>query len=54
MKLGAEDLCADMGMTRSTAGTELLYARSCIATHAAAFGLQAIGIPTAWLENASC
>jgi citrate lyase beta subunit len=39
---GAEDLTADAGMTRTPAGTELLYARSALALHAAAFNLQAI------------
>ena len=39
---GAEDLTADAGMTRTSAGTELLYARSMLALHAAAFDLQAI------------
>jgi len=39
---GAEDLTADAGMTRTPAGTELLYARSVLALHAAAFNLQAI------------
>ena len=39
---GAEDLTADAGMTRTPGGTELLYARSMLALHAAAFELQAI------------
>jgi citrate lyase subunit beta-like protein len=39
---GAEDLTADAGMTRTPAGTELLYVRSMMALHAAAFDLQAI------------
>lgn len=39
---GAEDLTADAGMTRTPAGTELLYARSMLALHAAAYDLQAI------------
>jgi citrate lyase beta subunit len=39
---GAEDLTTDAGMTRTPAGTELLYARSMLALHAAAFDLQAI------------
>ena len=39
---GAEDLAGDIGMTRTRAGTEVLYARSSVVTHAAAFGLQAI------------
>lgn len=40
--LGAEDLCADTGITRSPSGQELLFARSSLVMHAAAFGLQAI------------
>lgn len=39
---GAEDFTADAGMTRTPAGTELLYTRSALALHAAAFNLQAI------------
>lgn len=39
---GAEDLTADAGMTRTPSSTELLYARSKLALHAAAFDLQAI------------
>jgi citrate lyase beta subunit len=39
---GAEDFTADAGMTRTPAGTELLYARSALALHASAFDLQAI------------
>ena len=40
--LGAEDLTADAGMTRTPVGTELLYARSMLALYAAAYDLQAI------------
>ena len=40
--LGAEDLAADTGITRNLGGLELLYARSSLVMHAAAFGLQAI------------
>ena len=39
---GAEDFTADAGMTRTSVGTELLYARSALALHAVAFNLQAI------------
>ncbi len=39
---GAEDLAGDIGATRTSAGWEILYARSAVVTHAAAFGLQAI------------
>jgi len=39
---GAEDFCADASMMRTPGGSELLYARSMLALHAAAFELQAI------------
>jgi citrate lyase subunit beta-like protein len=42
--LGAEDLCADTGITRTPGAQELLYARSSLVMHAAAFGLQAIDV----------
>ena len=42
---GAEDLCGDIGATRSAEGTEVLYARSAMVLHAAAFGKQAIDTP---------
>lgn len=42
--LGAEDLCADTGITRTPGAQELLFARSSLVMHAAAFGLQAIDI----------
>lgn len=42
--LGAEDLCADTGITRTPDAQELLFARSSLVMHAAAFGLQAIDI----------
>ncbi|MDA8409170.1 MAG: CoA ester lyase [Treponema sp.] len=41
---GAEDLAGDIGMTRTRGAMEVLYARSAVVTHAAAFGLQAIDI----------
>jgi citrate lyase beta subunit len=41
---GAEDFAVDIGATRSPAGWEVLYARSAVITHAAAFDLQAIDI----------
>ncbi|RKP37785.1 Pyruvate/Phosphoenolpyruvate kinase-like domain-containing protein [Dimargaris cristalligena] len=40
----AEDFCADMGLHRSPAKTEMLYARSAVATTAHAYGLQAIDL----------
>lgn len=39
---GAEDFCADAGVTRTIEAKELLYARSSLVLHAAAYGLQAI------------
>src|SRR5688572_4868293 len=39
---GAEDFAASIGATRSRAAWEVMYARSAIVTHAAAFNLQAI------------
>jgi citrate lyase beta subunit len=42
---GAEDLCGDLGGLRSRDGREVLYARSAVAIHAAAAGLQAIDTP---------
>ena len=39
---GAEDLAADIGATRTHAGSEVFYARSAVVLHAAACGLQAI------------
>lgn len=43
---GAEDFTADVGATRTTEGSELLYARSAVVTHCAAYGLQAIDLVT--------
>ncbi len=43
---GAEDFAADMGATRTAEAAELLYARSALVTHCAAFGLQAIDLVT--------
>lgn len=45
---GAEDLAGDMGLTRTRAAWEVLYARSAIVTHAAALGLQAIDM--VWVD----
>ncbi len=41
---GAEDLAGDMGLVRTPDGWEVFYARSAVAVHAAAFGLQAIDV----------
>jgi citrate lyase beta subunit len=49
--LGAEDLAADTGITRNLGGMELLYARSSLVMHAAAFGLQAIDMVQTNLTN---
>jgi citrate lyase beta subunit len=42
LMFGAEDLAGDMGARRTAAGWEVFYARSAVATAAAAYGLQAI------------
>ncbi len=39
---GAEDLAGDIGAVRTKTGWEVLYARSAVVTHAAAYSLQAI------------
>lgn len=39
---GAEDFCADAGVTRTVEARELLFARSSLVMHAAAFGMHAI------------
>ncbi len=39
---GSEDFAADIGATRTSDGAEILYARSAVLTHAAAFELDAI------------
>ncbi len=49
--LGAEDLAANVGMTRTPIGQELLYARSAMVMHAAAFGLQAIDMVQTDFKN---
>ncbi|KAG0034528.1 hypothetical protein BGZ81_004342 [Podila clonocystis] len=40
----AEDYCADLGLTRTREGAEMLYGRSAIVTAAHAYGLQAIDL----------
>lgn len=42
--LGSDDFCADIGATRTTDATELLYARQKVVTCAKAFKLQAIDL----------
>jgi citrate lyase beta subunit len=49
--LGAEDLAANVGMTRTPMGQEMLYARSAMVMHAAAFGLQAIDMVQTDFKN---
>ncbi len=39
---GSEDLCGDIGATRTREGREIAYARSAVVLHCAAFRLQAI------------
>lgn len=41
---GAEDLAGDIGAVRTREGWEVFYARSAVAVHARAFGLQAVDI----------
>jgi citrate lyase beta subunit len=45
---GAEDLAGDIGAVRTRPGWEIFYARSAVAIHAAAFGLQAIDM--VWMD----
>lgn len=45
---GGEDFASDVGAKRSAAGEEVLYARSAVVAHAAAFGLQAIDM--LWID----
>lgn len=49
---GAEDHAASIGATRSREGIEILYARSAIVAHAAAFGLSAIDCVYVNYQNA--
>ena len=42
---GAEDLCGDIGATRTPGGHEVAWARSALVVHAAAYGRQAIESP---------
>lgn len=48
---GAEDYTNDIGATRTPAGLEVLYARSTVVAHTAAFGLQAIDLVTVDFHN---
>jgi citrate lyase beta subunit len=51
LMFGAEDLAGDMGAKRTRAGRELFYARSAVVTAAAAYGLQAIDMILADLDD---
>jgi citrate lyase beta subunit len=48
---GAEDLAADIGATRSSAGWEIFYGRSAVVTAAAAYGLEVIDTVYLDLDN---
>lgn len=50
---GAEDLCGDIGATRSSRGDEVAYAKSALVLHAAAAKLQAIDTPFVQLNDES-
>jgi citrate lyase beta subunit len=50
---GAEDLCGDIGATRSEAGKEVTYAKTALVVHAAAARLQAIDTPFVKLNDES-
>jgi citrate lyase beta subunit len=45
---GSEDFASDVGAQRTPSGEEIFYARSAVAVHAAAFGLQAIDM--LWID----
>lgn len=42
VQFAAEDYCADTGIVRTKARTEMLFARSAVVNAAKAYGLQAI------------
>lgn len=48
---GAEDLCGDLGATRTTAGAEVAFAKSALVVHAAAARKQAIDTPYVRLDD---
>jgi citrate lyase subunit beta / citryl-CoA lyase len=53
LTFGAEDYCADMGIVRTKAGNEIVFARSLIALAAKAEGLEAIdGVFTDYKDTA--
>jgi citrate lyase beta subunit len=51
LAFGAEDYTSSVGATRTRDGLEVLYARSAVVAHAAAFGLQAIDTPYVNLQD---
>jgi len=51
LMFGAEDLAGDIGAKRTRAGWEVFYARSAVVTAAAAYGLQAIDMVLADLND---
>lgn len=51
LAFGAEDLCGDLGATRTAAGDEVMVARGLFVIHAAAHRLQAIDTPYVDLGN---
>lgn len=48
---GAEDLCGDIGATRTAGGAEVAHAKSALVIHAAAARLQAIDTPYVRLDD---
>jgi citrate lyase beta subunit len=48
---GAEDLCGDLGATRTAAGAEVAFAKSSLVVHAAAARKQAIDTPYVRLDD---
>ena len=53
LALGAEDYAGSVGAIRTQAGIEVLYARSAVVSHTAAFGLQAIDTPYIHFQDES-
>ncbi|PJF41942.1 MAG: hypothetical protein CUN55_10860 [Phototrophicales bacterium] len=51
LMFGAEDYTSDIGAIRTPQSEEVLYARSAVVAHAAAYGLQAIDTPYVDLKN---
>jgi citrate lyase beta subunit len=51
LAFGAEDYSSSVGAIRTAGGLEVLYARSAVVAHTAAFGLQAIDTPYVNLQD---